>query len=214
MQRALKDYPLYDPPHKKDESCLPRAKAEENFEYFTRVLEQRVAILRGFLAGFGVDLDFSERALRDLNDWFFTYGGFMIHELIGTSMDQFMDYDPPWTKEWAGYNTVFDVAIFLGEYARRHNSLTYWMMGPGTNGCPNRGSWNFHRPVLVNFPKDDQANTPFQFIYDYSCCMRQNSYRGRQFADALDRERMSVAILEYMSGTMGQRPRKKRKDYG
>jgi hypothetical protein len=212
MQRALKEYPLYDPPHKKDESCLPRAKAEENFEYFTNVREQRVAILRDFLKGFGVDLDFSYRALRELNDWFFTYGGFMIYELTGPSMDQFMDYDPPWTEEWAGFNTLFD--FFLGEYARNsHDTLTYWAIGPGTQGYPKRGSWNFQRPVLVNFPKDDHGDSPFRFVFDYSRNLRQNTYRWRESADAMDRARMSVAILEYMSGTTGQTHAKKRKDY-
>jgi hypothetical protein len=49
LERALHDYPLYDPPHKVEERRLPKEKAAENFDYFISVRMQRVAQLRDWL---------------------------------------------------------------------------------------------------------------------------------------------------------------------
>jgi hypothetical protein len=69
-------------------------------------------------------------------------------------------------------------------------------------------------PVLVNFPREGRGDSPFRFIFDYTCFLRQKSYSEGELEDRLRREDMSVAILEYMFGTMGQQPRKKREEYG
>jgi hypothetical protein len=37
LERALREYPLYDPPHKVEERLLASEKAAENFDYFMRM---------------------------------------------------------------------------------------------------------------------------------------------------------------------------------
>ena len=49
LERALREYPLYDPPHKVDERLLPREKAAENFDYFMRMRLDRVRYFCGWL---------------------------------------------------------------------------------------------------------------------------------------------------------------------
>ncbi|MCL8385351.1 hypothetical protein [Xanthobacter aminoxidans] len=42
MSRALVDYPIYAPPHLKCESDLTDDEAQENFDYFMKVKDQRL----------------------------------------------------------------------------------------------------------------------------------------------------------------------------
>ncbi len=49
LRRALRDYPLYDPPHKIEERLLSKEEALENFDYFMRVRQQRLSYFENWL---------------------------------------------------------------------------------------------------------------------------------------------------------------------
>src|SRR5215471_7309570 len=79
MERALHDYPLYDPPHKIEERRLPKEKAAENFDYFMRVRMQRVAQLRDWLRQhFAVTVTLDEDGVRALGRWGNDYAGWLL----------------------------------------------------------------------------------------------------------------------------------------
>jgi len=79
LERALRDYPLYDPPHKVEERMLSKEKATENFEYFMGVRLQRLAYLQGWLREhFGVKVTLDQKGMRALNDWGNKYAGLLL----------------------------------------------------------------------------------------------------------------------------------------
>jgi hypothetical protein len=78
LDRLLKDYPLYDPPHKVEERVLPKEKAQENFEYFMRVRKERVAFFSRWPEGnFGVKFTSDRKGALALGGWLIRYGGIL-----------------------------------------------------------------------------------------------------------------------------------------
>src|ERR1700730_18045000 len=70
LRRALRDYPLYDPPHKVEEYLLSREQAFENFDYFMRVRQQRAAYFQRWLRRyFRVAITPDENGVKALNRW-------------------------------------------------------------------------------------------------------------------------------------------------
>jgi len=79
VERALHDYPLYDPPHKVEEGRLPKEKAAENFDYFMRVRMKRVAQFREWLRQhFAVTVTLDEEGVRALGRWGNDYAGWLL----------------------------------------------------------------------------------------------------------------------------------------
>jgi hypothetical protein len=99
LRRALRGYPLYDPPHKVEERLLAREKAVDNFDYFMRVRQQRVDYFREWLRRhFGVTVTLDEKGVRALSRWGNKYAGLLLDQRPGGDpTDSYFTYDPPWT---------------------------------------------------------------------------------------------------------------------
>lgn len=150
LRRALRDYPLYDPPHKVEERLLSKEKAAENFDYFMRVRQQRLAYLQNWLRQhFGVTLTPDRAGVRALNRWGNKYAGLLlIAGPDGHPDDSYFTYDPPWTGENAGCNVLFDMGIALGEFIIVNCPKLHWALDPRSAVLPRKTELRKHSPGM------------------------------------------------------------------
>jgi hypothetical protein len=184
LARVLRDYPLYDPPHKVEERLLTRKRATENFDYFMRVRLQRLAHFRDCLRGnFGVTITLDEKGVRALGRWGNKFAGLLLDGAPGGDpSDSYFTYDPPWTAENAGYNVIFDMGITLGEAMIASFPNLHWHVDPISAVLPRtarqlrkEAGMSFQRPKLTGFDDPVGSVHPlhevFGFAYHMACNM-------------------------------------------
>jgi hypothetical protein len=183
LERALRGYPLYDPPHKVEERLLSQEKAAENFEYFMRVREQRLAFFRDWLRRhFGVTLTADERGVRALNRWGNKYAGLLqVTGPDGHPTSSYFTYEPAWTGEYAGLNVLFDMGIALGEFIIANCPKLHWEVDPISALLPREArvlkrtpGTSFQRPMLTGFDNPVARKEPFQDVYLFATQMMRN----------------------------------------
>ena len=132
LRRALRDYPLYDPPHKVEERLLSKEEALENFDYFMRVRQQRLAYFQDWLRrNLCVTLAPNKVGVKALNRWGNKYAGLLLTAgPDGHPNNSYFTYDPPWTGENAGCNVLFDMGIALGEFIIVNCPKLHWALDP------------------------------------------------------------------------------------
>jgi hypothetical protein len=180
VERALHDYPLYDPPHKVEERRLPKEKAAENFDYFMRVRMRRVVQLREWLRQhFAVTVTLDEEGVRALGRWGNDYAGWLLARGAEghprpphTYYHPYYAYDPPWTGENAGMNVVFDIGITLGEAMIANCPKLHWDFDPISAILPGTARMlkrtpglGFQRPMLTGFDNPAYQSTPLEVAF-------------------------------------------------
>jgi hypothetical protein len=152
LLRAVKGYPLYDPPHKSSEIDMPELQARENFDYFMRVRLERLEILRSWMRrAFGFDLTFAPESAGRLNRWEQRYGAFLV-DGRSKSYSVFTSYQPRWVGKYASYNVMFDIGIYVGEYVIAKRPHIRWEMDKGHEIEPaSFRSIGYQRPCLAGF---------------------------------------------------------------
>jgi hypothetical protein len=169
-RRAVRGYPLYDVPHKQAEGALPEKQVEENFDYFMKVRLERLAFFQKWLLdNFGVKASLDGDGVRAVSRWVDDYGGGVIGD--GYSKGQietlpqwiFGHYQPRWEGDYAGYNVMIDIGIFLGEYLISKRPRLHWVIYQGHKEEPETiGSTGYRRPSLGGMPRgwiDDVLTT-------------------------------------------------------
>lgn len=153
-QRALKNYPIYDVPHKRAEGELPEREAQENFDYFMRVRLQRLAFFQDWLCrNFSVTASLDGDGVRAVSRWVDDYGGGLIGD--DRYVAQIFDsYQPHWEGRYAGYNVMIDLGIFLGEYLVSKRPRLHWEIYRGHEVEPETiGGPSYMRPHLGGMPR-------------------------------------------------------------
>jgi hypothetical protein len=182
LERALREYPLYDPPHKVEERLLSREKAAENFDYFMRVRLQRVAYFRQWLRRhFGVAVTLDEKGVRALSHWGNQYAGLLRTKgPDGRLTKSYFTYDPPWTGENVGCNVVFDMGITLGEAVIANCPKLRWDFDPISAILPNEAKvlkrtsgMSFQRPRLTGFDNPAYGIAPLHEVNTFAISMMQ-----------------------------------------
>jgi hypothetical protein len=188
LDRLLKDYPLYDPPHKVEERLLPKEKAQENFEYLMRVRKERVAFFSRWLEeNFGVKFTSDRKGAMALGGWLIRYGGLLFP--TETVYRSYFSYDPPWTSDGTGCNVVFDAGVTFGESIIANCARLRWEMGPASPAFTEKdikelkrdfGS-GFQRPEITGFIDLLIAVDPLSDIEYCAAQMRKGiTYEGRK----------------------------------
>ena len=143
---------------------------QENFAYFVRVRLDRLAFFQNWLRDwFAVKATLNGDGLLALNEWVNAYGG----RLIGDYPNEatiFASYQPAWVGEYAGYNVMVDIGIFVGEYLIAKRPQLHWEVYRGhTNEDGELTGPNLERPQLGGFPRgwgDDVLGMGYGVVAD------------------------------------------------
>jgi hypothetical protein len=180
LELALREYPLYDPPHKVEERLLSRDEAAENFAYFMRVRLDRLAHFRNWLSEqFGFEVSLDEKGIRALSRWGIKYAGLLLAKgADGYPTMSYFTYDPSWTGENVGYNVVFDMGITFGEAILANCPKLRWDFDPISAILPNEAKllketsgMSFQRPLIYGFENPAYEVTPLHKVYDFAFSM-------------------------------------------
>lgn len=205
LRRVLRDYPLYDPPHKVEERLLSRDKATENFDYFMRVRQERLTHFQNWLRrNFGVTLTLEEKSVKALNRWGNRYAGLLfVTGPDGYPTDSYFTYNPSWTGENAGNNALFDMGIALGEIIIANCPKLRWHVDPISALLPRTAKrhkqtpgFSFQRPVLTGF--DDPVGTvhPLHHVWSFAFHMLVNFTTFKGIARHYDKPRAFRQLVE------------------
>jgi hypothetical protein len=220
LRRALRDYPLYDPPHKVEERLLSKEKATENFHYFMRVRQQRLAYLQSWLRRyFGATFTLDEKGIGVLNRWGKKYAGFLlVTGADGHPTDSYFNYDPPWTGENGGHNVLFDMGIALGETMISNCHKLHWDVDPISAILPRTArmlkgaaGMSFQRPMLTRFDDPLYHGMPLHQVYGFAAQMMlyMTTFRGVNRFNAIprnDRYLISEGLVNDFAVALKYRP--------
>ncbi len=183
LRHALRNYPIYDPPHKIEERLLSREQAAENFDYFMGVRQQRAAYFCDWLRRyFGVVVTRDEEAVKELNRWGNRYAGLLLVKgSTGHPIPSYHTYDPPWTGDFTGHNALFDMGTVLGEILIAKCPNLHWDINPISAVLPRtadilrRGQgMGFQRPSLTGFDDVVADANPLHTVYVFARQMMES----------------------------------------
>jgi hypothetical protein len=198
LERCWRDYPLYDPPHKREERILSKAEAAQNFDYFMSVRQQRDACFRDWLRRyFGVTVTLDEDGMRGLNRWGNKYAGFLLaREPRERTTSAYFTYSPPWIGRNGGNNVLFDMGITLGESIIASCPNLRWDFDPTSTILPRtakerkRGAGSgFQRPMLTGFDNPAYCPMPLYDVYSFARQMAEHITTLKDLIEHYDRPR-------------------------
>ncbi|MCG5238121.1 hypothetical protein [Xanthobacter oligotrophicus] len=127
MSRALVDYPIYAPPHLSRESELTDDEAQENFDYFMKMKNQRLQMFLDWMwRNFHVRLSFKPESIDQFDLWARCYNGTIVAEEPYVISQSYQSYNPAWTGRFIGCNLIMDAGIYLGEYLIDKRPMIQW----------------------------------------------------------------------------------------
>jgi len=180
LKKALADYPIYAPPHIGLAAYLSASQAQENFKHFLSQKEGRLDALRELLQRFGVRLDFEESTKSALDQWLHRYGGLVYVE---ETRPTFYTHGAPWDGARRPLNVIFDLGVYLGEFAIRETPDLSWGLDLTARFTHGHLHKDFQRPSLVSasissgyFPRDVLGNV--YYFCDAHCRESYLSQRG------------------------------------
>lgn len=177
LRRSLRDYPLYDPPHKVEERLLSKEEAAENFDYFMRVRQQRLAYFENWLRHrFWATLTPDRAGVKALSRWGNKYAGLLLTARPdGHPNNSYFTYDPPWTGENAGCNVLFDMGIALGEFIIVNCPKLHWALDPLSAVLPRRtellkgsAGMSYQRPELTGPDNPAVSVSPLHQVFTFA----------------------------------------------
>jgi hypothetical protein len=178
LKRALSGYPVYNPPRQGIAKMMPEMDARQNHEFFLTQKAVRLEVLSRLVHPFGVSLAFTQQTKDALDGWLATYAALLYVAEDGCS---FLTHNPEWTDARLGLNVIFDLAIFLGEFAIHEKPVLRWAMDTKTEWGRTRIDDGFQRTViaagaqLFPFPWDVIRDT-----YDFCHARCEASYMWRK----------------------------------
>jgi len=215
LESLLKDYPLYDPPHKVEERLLPKEQAQENFDYFMRVRKERSAYFVKWLRDeFDATISPDSKGVDALGKWLIKFGGLLFPS--DEVYNSYFSYDPPWTGEGAGCNVVFDAGIAFGEIIIANCPMLRWEMGPVSKGLSAKDikiaksefGLEFQRPEITGFDDPWAGAAPLTAVHQIAHQIRKattfeerNKYFGKFGLSVKKLEcRLSISFENILDG--------------
>lgn len=221
LQRALLDYPIYDPPHKSEERILPKDQALENFQYFLDVRLDRVEFFNNWLSShFGVKAGLDQKGIENTLDWAENYVGIILPLDIRKTAEVFFCYELPWTGDYAGANPLFDLAATLGEAIIRLRPELRWRMEWSLSDflgvesalpretmamlrCRERDiremkrdKWSgYRRPLLASHDDPIKLESTLGYVENYQGLMSQSVTVASAFAEMQRPKKMRIFPL-------------------
>jgi hypothetical protein len=185
LQEALVGYPVYDPPHRREERLLSREQAIENLDYFLRVRHERLARFQDWLRQrFGVALTLDRQGVVALNRWGNKYAGLLIPG--GPERASYFTYEPRWVGDHAIYNVIFDAGIAFGEAIIAACPKLHWAVDPTWRLRPDHSKrlkrepgMSFQRPEITGCDNPAWSQPVLHNVFGFAVLMRQPHNRAR-----------------------------------
>jgi len=209
LRRALRGYPLYDPPHKLEERLLSEELAADNFAYFMRVRLHRMAYFQDWLRRyFLVTLTPDIEGVHAFNRWGNKYAGLLLNVgPTGRPTGSYFTYEPVWTGNEAGCNVLFDIGITLGEFLIANNPKLHWDLEPTSAILPRTAKMlkrspgmSFQRPKLSGFDNPVWSWPALHYVYGFARQMTDmTTFKGLQRfrrRGKTDRRRIQDALMD------------------
>jgi hypothetical protein len=183
LERALREYPRYDPPHKVEERLLSREVAAENFDYFIRVRLDRLTYFRNWLnQQFSCKVSLDEKGIRALNRWGNDFAGLLLTKgADGYPTSSYFTYEPSWTGENVGHNALFDLGIAFGEAILANCPKLRWELDPISAILPSTAKllkktpgMSFQRPLISGFENPAYEVAPLHKVREFAFDMMVN----------------------------------------
>lgn len=153
IESALGAYPIYNPPHRQSPNFLrmknadPTAhtlyieeftqRSDENFRYFLDQKSFRIEALRGIIRWMDISNNFfrfDDAELQSISQWNSCYAGLLMWRPSTRKSQQiFLSLSEPWSGRWRGFNVMFDIGIFMGEWIIAHNRKRKWSFRIGSS---------------------------------------------------------------------------------
>ncbi len=134
VRQAIGNYPFYDRPHK--QAPKQEFQAGENFTYFDSARQYRLEFFQDWLRRyFDLNASFDAVGAHTVSQWADRYG----EGLLGDNDHNeffFPHYSRSWTQENSGYNVIFDLGIFIGEFVIAKRSQCRWALMQETPDKP------------------------------------------------------------------------------
>lgn len=179
LRRALADYPIYAPPRRGLAALMAAPQAEENFAHFLSQKEARIEALKALLGKFGLHLAFDEATKAALDRWLHRYGGLLY---VAETRPSFFTHDPVWDGARRSLNVIFDLGVYLGEFAIRETPGLSWGLDLASSPVHGTLHKSFQRPALTSlsavsnrFPRDVLAE-----LYSFCDAHCNESYFSRR----------------------------------
>ena len=143
IRRAIKDYPVYQPPHTGCSAMLSSVHLQENFDFFLSEKETRIAALRSFLSLFKIELRIENS--EALGSWMERYGRHLV-AMPNDSLMCMFEHRPMWAGKYSLLNLINDIAIVAGQMIIVKNRDVYWKL------CLCKIGHGTEQPVMYGKP--------------------------------------------------------------
>lgn len=142
-------YNVFDPQVSRPLHELPRDEAKKAYDWFISSIPERITELRRLLQADGVELDFQERSLTLLHNWFFDVA----------KEERALGNVSPSPELFSVCN---DVAVYISEMLRLTSNKLHWHFY-----AANSKAISYQRAVLKGF---NVKNRDYHVDFDYLIC--------------------------------------------
>jgi hypothetical protein len=157
----LSSYSVFDPGVDRPLHKVSREEAIRHFEHHVVSIEERLAQLQLLVESAGIELDFSDRSLHQLDQWF---------PAVISSYGVENEWPTP-----EALSICSDLAMYLGEVLRRRGPKLEWRLELG-----DKRDMAYQRPVIAGF---QQVRDP-SYSVDYDDMLCGYAVRLAQGGDA------------------------------
>jgi|GEM_PF-5970307 len=143
-------YSIFDPKVNRPLHELPRQEAQAAYNWFIENIPVRLEELKGLLLNDGIDLDFSDRSLIELHEWFFS----IVQE------EWYSGNERPSSEL---FSICLDIGVYIAEMVKTQSPRITWSFYT----TETRGLY-FQRPVITGF---DVKNKDYHVDFDHLLCL-------------------------------------------
>jgi hypothetical protein len=165
IREAIRNYPVYTPPHRKDSESITFAEGNENFAFFIDQKPIRLANFVKWLAYFGVSPSDDDMGIHNVGAWVHRNGGLLMTADIYMSNKIYSSFTSSWTENYRGLNVIWDLAIYAGDWIIQKNASCSWGLDIGDEDRASRTMMGYLRPCVLIQEKPGRFPI-FDFCFD------------------------------------------------
>ena len=145
----FENYQVFDPGVDRPLAEVSRQEARRHFKHHLASLSERIEELAKLVGAAGIDLDFSDRSLAELDEWF-------PRAVLAAGVEE------SWPAPEA-FSVCNDIGMYLGELVTKRSPELEWRMEAG-----GKRGINYQRPVIMGYTGVE--NPRYSVDFDMALC--------------------------------------------